>query len=440
MVRRRSDRGWRESRLIPGAIIVALFVATGVRWSHSNDISSNPLSLPAPLAVGAKPPPPFERDACARVSDERFHSSSIRHCARVVALDLDSGKKRWTSAVFGLGTAEMAAVAGTVLVDIGEGDEDEPAQRVIAVDAATGSVRWKDYHLGPVHIAGDLALVWWPEDGTKAVDVRSGEPVWRHDGYVYSTTQDIAVVDVASGGRTGVVGVDSRTGRERWTLAIDRTKTFATIDGAPAYADGDRIRPLDLLNGTLGDEGFLYNSSQAVWLPAPMVIDGVVVATGDRLVFASDGGSGSEIWRRDGSVIAEVDGDVIIVRHVRTSSTAEQLGELERVDVATGSTRWRRSFRGQLRSATSLLLAFRTADPGALIIDPDSGADLAWVAGETELVTGDETATWLAQGRSLRMLDANAKTVWMADLPGPALAVEHDGRTAYVLADARAER
>lgn len=419
---------------------MALVVALAVRMARS-DRTEPVVSVPSSsVLVPDKPPPPFDRDDCASVSRERFFSSDVRYCVRVVAVDVATGTRHWTSKVLGLGSDLVSVAGGTVLVDVGEGDEDVPGQRVVALDSRTGRIRWKDYHLGPVNVAGDVALIWWTGDETRAVDVRSGQTRWRHKGYAIYADNSVAIFDASTEQTPTIVGVDPATGRDRWTLTAKPDAIRATIDGKPALRDGKVVRPLDLREGVVGDEAFIYEPSPTDWLTGTDVTRGVVIASRDRVVVAVDGRTGRELWRRGGSRVSGEGGAVVIARRAeaRTGSKASAgLGpfELESVDIASGATLWRREVAGVPLDLAGRVLV--RAEDGDVILDAASGNEVARLRKSEHLVGGDATIAWAAGPRSLRRVDIGTSPRWSLNLPGAPLTVEHDGRTAFILADVR---
>lgn len=186
----------------------------------------------------------------------------------IAAVDLDSGKVRWTKP----STAPLSSCGGLVyVVAAGKQDEEPDLQ---AVDVATGEVAWTFADDRPASISR-----WACTDDGKAVILRrdrgdddldegyatprfevtvhapeDGSPVWSADldelqaGQAFAANGDVVV----TGGSTSVVAFDGATGEVRWQVPADMNVTgevVLTDDRIVIAATGTLLRLLDLRTG-----------------------------------------------------------------------------------------------------------------------------------------------------------------------------------------------
>jgi outer membrane protein assembly factor BamB len=249
--------------------------------------------------------------------------------ASVIAIDLQTGKRVWTSAVAG----ELAYGAGSLFV--------AGASKLFALDPATGAPRWSvpSGGSGPV-VAGDLVLL--QGSGLVAFDVATGVQRWQ-GGSSDGTTGAPAVVGdrVYQSSPCSAVAADRRTGGVIWT----REGGCSTGGGGGrTIAWQDEVVP----NGVNG-LGSPLSAADGVSRPGTVVsaIGGKVglERSRGRGLRAVDMASGKILWRAGNGAgsfpfqAPTVFGGLVV--------RAQFDGEMEIRDLATGRLRW----DGRLKSA-----------------------------------------------------------------------------------------
>ncbi len=229
------------------------------------------------------------------------------------ALDLETGKRRWRTELGDAIGASPTYYNGSLYVAV---EHAAPSGSVVAVNAATGDVQWRDSR---------------PTDhphSTVALDREHGRLLFgSNDGYCYAW---------------------SFPGLEQ----VWRYDTGGDVKAPIAVADGTAIVPswaetVTAVDVTDGSEQWTFEADADV-MCAPAVHDGTVyVGSHDDRVYALDLESGEEQWRYDtggwiiGSVVATRD-------HVLVGSYDGRLYALER---DTGAVAWTTDNRGHVTSA-----------------------------------------------------------------------------------------
>jgi serine/threonine-protein kinase len=144
------------------------------------------------------------------------------------ALRLSDGKILWQTTVATSGACGTPTVAGGLVFDATGVDGDDPAAKgVVAVDAATGAVRWRysspsqNQTYTPAVSDGRAYVV--SEDGTVvALNSATGALIWTTPtGAANEALAALAdgAVYVATNGHT-LVALDALTGAKRWQAPI----------------------------------------------------------------------------------------------------------------------------------------------------------------------------------------------------------------------------
>lgn len=301
------------------------------------------------------------------VSEGRFGDSDDR--VRLVAFDAVGGR-RWefapTPEEFGQFSARDTAwiqplIAGdtvyVVLAFRGDRNGLPVPEQLVALDAATGRVRWTfapialgEYDRHPeVATAGDLVVVPTPaENGValQALDAASGAPVWRAEpGGGWPGTTSAGPVVVANDRSAflltaaGVLAFDVRTGQPRFTIAQEGYGNQLWLDGPTLYVAGPETRSIGAFDAADGTPRWTFQP------------DGL---RGRLRAFRADGGS-LYTWcdcRREGE---------------RSDETL-----LIAVDADDGRERW----RTPLRSGFDLLPNPPSFTPGLIVVAGDDVAAL----------------------------------------------------------------
>lgn len=266
-------------------------------------------------------------------------------------------------------------VASRGLVYFGGFSLGERSPLLVAVDAATGGVRWQttapvawgEFPDSPA-LGGDIlyAPVQAPVAGVMAVVAATGEPLWFAPfGFttVSAPAVDADTVYVAGWGVRNsrdratndavgaVFALDPRTGRERWRF-LTNARFGPLAAGADAvYVPSDR--GLYALDRATGGKRWQARFSPGTE-DTPVVAGGAIVFAGEEIttgrsgVFALDAASGALRWRVDRPVAAgsrsgaAVANDTVFVSSWEPVDEGEAWGTptVRAYDMATGDERW----------------------------------------------------------------------------------------------------
>lgn len=293
---------------------------------------------------------PRQDRACAATKSE---AQGALACGKALRL-------RWYPA---LTTGEVA------LLDV----EPESARRLVAVELATGRVRW-DVREGPwpgpaaqLLLEETLVLRRSPTE-LRALDLRTGRQRWALSGFLESHAVDARALLVSGGARAELV--DARTGERRWCLVRGQEQA----QPAPAGSGFDFV-------GTHGD---LVLVAASPWLLAvragaaevrwrrrepscerAWVREGAVLCAGEGGLSARSAESGELLWRasaRRPRAVA-LEGGWLYAAWPTEEGEAAPL-ELRGIEVQTGRS-WRRlGLRGpvaELLAEEGVLFAYSSA-------------------------------------------------------------------------------
>lgn len=375
----------------------------------------------------------------------------------VGAVELRDGRPIWrTCSAVAAYRSVLGTTPDTVYVESTVGDG---ALTVTALDARSGAVRWSRQTVrttwgepaGPIAGAGIVVLTMAGEPGTAAA---GPDPF----------------------GPTVIVGVDARTGEERWRLAPDDRMVAVTtsvpavgppILGPPAgagalIANTPTTAVLASYGGALGVDratgavrwtlGLVVQDDAGTRVarsPAAVAGETVLLPTMDRTdasVAAIDADRGIELWRTATRLDhpAAADG-VAVGSDSRSSGSASD--EAVAVSMTDGSRRWTRPglpSYGDLWALGDGVAVLRTFD-GVVAYDLATG-EPRWqraggrdLPGEPQLVAGG-VAVLLWEGELGTLSVTTGETVWAAHEPfGSSLmnGVGTDGTTLYVAVNTR---
>lgn len=297
---------WRAALpgLAPGAHDVAI-EATSASGEHA--------SATATLEVCAPAGAPRAGEDWPQVGGDAAHTGFRAHELAPPLVP------RWTAAAGGhVITAAPVIAAGAVYVavtDLGDGG----AGGVVALDLATGAVKWRAPT--PVAVRGAVA-------------------------FVAPSTVVAAQIDGV------VLGLDAATGAVRWrhALAPEADAQARALFGSPTADGGDVLvghqRALAAIAAHAGTPLWtaepVPDGTDSQSLAAIAVGGGVAVGTFNRAlggVIAWDRATGTELWRHDEDGIVAVNASPVVGRDAVYVVTGAD--EVLALDLATGEARWR---------------------------------------------------------------------------------------------------
>ena len=269
-----------DGRLFVGTnhgLLLALDAATGhVIWQRKlgRCIASSPAVTGDSVVVGVlAAPPQCDRDVPSSVA----------------AFDVRTGRTLWRHHS-GPVEASPLAVGGNVIVGSWDG-------RLLALDAATGALRWSFGTHGPIKagaaLAGRNAIVGSYDGSLYALDARTGALRWSTAVgarfYATPTVSGDRIIDATTDGI--VRAFDAGSGKEVWTRSIGRfAYSAAAVAGDRAYIGSydHRLYALDVQTGDI------------LWTHrAPGPISGAPTVLGRLVYFSSCGSCSSYESNRD---------------------------------------------------------------------------------------------------------------------------------------------
>jgi len=280
----------------------------------------------------------------------------------VVALDAATGELRWSYGWLYADPGAPVHANGLVYVGI----DQDGGSYVDAVDAVTGERRWRyDAELkvlfGPVLSEG-IVYARSFSDREHAIDGATGEPVWKRNLGSHSLLSAAVVADgavlVESTSEQSVFALDAATGETLWVFATVGDPSPPTVSGGVVYVqstDGvvDYVAAVDAAGG---EALWRYQTgAKEVYLKAwPVVSDGIVyVLSGDsggNYVEALDAAGGQRLWRyhTPGYVVDQplASGGVAYLQWEDDDG-----GYLHAVDAATGEPIWQYDQQGRWSAA-----------------------------------------------------------------------------------------
>lgn len=290
------------------------------------------------------------------------------HDGNVYAVNAETGAKRWQFATGGIVWSSPAVVDGTVYVGsngrtVGDDSDQEYGEgSIYAIDAETGTERWKFPTDGSVQsspaVLNGTVFVGSDDGNVYALDADTGNLRWKFNTTDKAVSSSPAVVDgtvyVASHDflRNGsLYALDAETGAKRWSFSASPMQwTPAVVNGAVYVSTERRLLALD---AETGDPRWQYRSAYG----SPAVHDGTVYAPGGDGLVALDATTGEKRWsfatdgggNSVGSWPAVVDCTVYF-----GASVGPAQGIVYSVNTTAGSERWRFSM-GQIQSSPAVV-------------------------------------------------------------------------------------
>lgn len=305
---------------------------------------------------------------------------------------------------FGL-SSPPALVDGTLYVTSLEGDLGSGETWIHSIDASDGTENWRFEdralrHISTPAVSNGRVLVGGDEnaDGLLALDAADGTELWRADrNALGSPTVLDGEVYVSSGGPDGggeVAALDVSDGSVAWSVdpTADGTNWLSARTDAVV---GDTIYvSADVDDGTRTGRGVLYAVAAETGERrftvehdgVPMIDDGTVYVSDDRVLYALDATKGDQQWSKsemsesvvptvaDGTVYAVEDGE----------------HELVALDAETGAEQWRLNVYEETGGEYD--------DPNAILSD-------VVLAGHTLYFGTDERGMWTVDATDGTLLD-----------------------------------
>ena len=268
----------------------------------------------------------------------------------VIAVDAETGSERWRFATGNGAEFLTPTVAGDTLY---AGTRDGS---LYAVDTTSGMERWHTnvgvmppsspvvvdgvLYFGAAAVVDGLVYVGDKIGGTLiALDAATGSELWRY-----------------AGADPGLYAVDAVSGTLRWRLATEQRvmATPAVADGVVYALDlGGRLHAVDAASGTARWSTQVGAPDSALPLqlyqsPAPAVMgDLIYAAAWDGTLIAVDAASGTERWRTE--IAFGVYSSPTVTAEVVYIGGSD--GTLHAFDAATGQPRWELGVDGPIGSS-----------------------------------------------------------------------------------------
>ncbi|MFC4542891.1 PQQ-binding-like beta-propeller repeat protein [Halosolutus amylolyticus] len=216
---------------------------------------------------------------------------------RVVALDANSGRRRWERTIGdprSIGSHRPAVRDGTVYVSSSAGD-------VAAFDAETGERRWSvtlDRSDGEITrqllalTATGEGLVVPSRTAVSFLDPDSGDVLWEYDHGGNATEGSAAVANgvvFVTDGDGSLHAIDLETGEEVWSIDYARQVEPVVADGV-LYLGYHWLNELVAIDAVTGDRRWTYETD-TIGFSQPIVGDGTLyVAVTDGIVALEEAG------------------------------------------------------------------------------------------------------------------------------------------------------
>jgi len=282
---------------------------------------------------------------------------------RFQALDLETGKTRWTYTAADAGFSAAAAVAADPALPVAVGDD---RGIVRGLDPGSGAVRWEyategEISGGPTILpapAGPRLLVGSQDASLSCLELATGKLIWKHSiadqircGPTVARTPagdrvflagcdgQLHVIDAGSGQERGTVGIGGPTGT---TPAVAGSLVLFGTEGGGFFAI-DFTKPAVAWQHQPAAGGQAYRSSAAV------AEEIVVVGTRGRAVEAFGVADGRQAWRQP--LPGRVDASPVVVEATGGQAdpaaaarpvviVADAKGTLAALELADGRRAW----------------------------------------------------------------------------------------------------
>ncbi|HEY0972584.1 MAG TPA: PQQ-binding-like beta-propeller repeat protein [Gemmatimonadales bacterium] len=276
-LRWRSSTGESGSIFVMGANVVLAddVVAMGDSWVHGFDRRTG-------RKLWVYTPSDWHQVGAGFLATDGTRIYAGGSSNRIYAIDAATGQERWATQLPAIGPGEMKSFVGQVrdgMLFVGSKHLDIPVSgALLALDAATGRIVWSHAFepgfpgaiygfAGMMAFHGPNVIVGVDDGRIHAIDRATGEPRWTAPWVhplppeprgSYGDWRPLVVAGdiVVAGSTSGVtVGLDARSGAERWRLVepgIYASAWGASTDGRLAFlhTSGGRIYALDAATGS----------------------------------------------------------------------------------------------------------------------------------------------------------------------------------------------
>jgi outer membrane protein assembly factor BamB len=210
--------------------------------------------------------------------------------------------------VSGLGVRWSAPLGGGSAPVVAEGVLYVSSGKLYALDASTGSARWRSQGLGDVvsspAVAGAVVYVSGLKDGNAwlyAVDATSGSLRWSQNiGNVWPTSPTVVDGVVFANGDQ-LYAFNATTGARLWSAVRGTEEYFydsPTVAGGVAYVGGNKLYAF---NATTGAR--LWSApSPGDYFYSPAVARGVAYVGSHEGLFAFNAATGAQLWSAEPGV------------------------------------------------------------------------------------------------------------------------------------------
>ncbi|MDO9324442.1 MAG: PQQ-binding-like beta-propeller repeat protein [Methanoregula sp.] len=229
----------------------------------------------------------------------------------VYAFDPETGRVRWNYTT--IGSVNTLAVADNTVyltsvqivnLTFAKGidqskDKIETDNRIYALDADTGMLKWKFTPHGMVSYCGPAVAdgilyvgTDYNDNNLYALDTRTGEVRWNRTINVSISSPAVAEGMVFVGSDdSNLNALDAKTGAQKWKFTVQESKMPGGIASSPAYADGvvyfgDLNGNLYALDAKTGALRWKFTAGGYIW-SSPAISNGIIYfSSGDGYLYA----------------------------------------------------------------------------------------------------------------------------------------------------------
>jgi outer membrane protein assembly factor BamB len=384
-----------ERAAVAVAILVLLYIAFGRdRQANEPMATMTPAATEAPTATAAAPTP---TGVAGAVGDcPMLGCAPTRSGGADRAIPASAPPLRWT-----------AALPAGIKFPVAAGDAVYTSNGgvIVALDAATGAVRWQF----------DLGV---------APSVAGAKPPAVLGGIVYAAGHDGTVF-----------AIDAATGQLRWSHETGGTVSTAVAVDTDTVFVGTNEGTLFALDAATGENRWAYPTG-AISVSSPVIAEGVIyVGGGGDTLFALDTTNGLPRWKKSvkaGMQSVAVGDGLAVAAGINTSNAVL----LVAMDAANGDALWQDQSGAELPPAIVDGTVYAPIGEGVVALDGKRGTR-RWVFNATLRVVditvlGDAILLCRKDGKAIAVNTATGKEVWNVATGGTATGVAVGAGVVYV--------